>query len=228
GAPIAARVFLPAPARVPTIVARFDSASTEPTDQAAIRALATAMIEDHDVTIVLEGHSDMRGGDDYNHTISLERANWVKSRLVALGVSADRIETVGLGATRPLRSDEPDAPSVNRRVEVRWLGSATRGDVPPSRPVPKSSPSREPVRDVAVRAPRDASAEAASAPSASPDAGASSRESAPPSAGSDPRPEKDAAAARSERGELEGRSPSNDKESLPSSPPGESPQPGVN
>jgi len=112
--PASTRAVVPAPARVPTIVARFESASKEPADETGIRALATAMIEDHGVSIVLEGHSDMRGGDDYNHTISLERANWVKSRLVALGVSAERIESVGLGATRPLRSDDRDGPSPNR------------------------------------------------------------------------------------------------------------------
>lgn len=122
GPRISAKVLIPAPARVPTIVARFESRATEPTDETAVRALATAMIEDHDVTIVLEGHSDTRGGDDYNHTISLERATWVKTRLIELGVSPERIEAVGLGATRTLRSDEPDAQSVNRRVEVRWLG----------------------------------------------------------------------------------------------------------
>lgn len=133
------RVVIPAPARVPTIVARFDRAAKEPTDPSAIRALATAMIEDHDVAIVLEGHSDTMGGDDYNHTISLERANWVKARLVELGVSPDRIETVGLGATRPLRSDDPDAPSVNRRVEVRWLGSVERGAPPAPKPAPKAA-----------------------------------------------------------------------------------------
>jgi len=130
---IAARLIIPAPARVPTIVARFETAAREPIDQSAIRALATAMIEEHDVSIVLEGHSDTRGGDDYNHKISLERAEWVKARVVELGVSPDRIETVGLGATRPLRSDDPDAPSVNRRVEVRWLGSAAREAPPPAR-----------------------------------------------------------------------------------------------
>jgi OOP family OmpA-OmpF porin len=145
GPPISARVVIPAPARVPTIVARFDSASKEPSDQSAIRTLATAMIEDHDVMIVLEGHSDTRGGEDYNHTISLERANWVKSRLVELGVSPDRIETVGLGATRPLRSDNPDAPSVNRRVEVRWLGSAAR-EAPIASPIPARS-AAAPIRD---------------------------------------------------------------------------------
>jgi outer membrane protein OmpA-like peptidoglycan-associated protein len=118
----AVRVVLDPAARVPTIVARFESEAKEPADDAAIRALARAMIEDHSVKVVLEGHSDTRGGDDFNHEISLRRADWVKSRLVELGVSGDRIETVGLGATRPLRSDEPDAQSVNRRVEVRWVG----------------------------------------------------------------------------------------------------------
>jgi outer membrane protein OmpA-like peptidoglycan-associated protein len=116
------KIVIPAAARVPTIVARFESEATEPTNQEAIRTLAAAMIEDHAARIVLEGHSDIRGNDDYNHEISLGRAEWVKSRLVALGVSADRIETVGLGRSHPLRSDEGDAQAVNRRVEVRWVG----------------------------------------------------------------------------------------------------------
>ncbi len=120
-APVVRVVVEPA-ARVPTIVARFDSQAKEPIDESAIRALATAMIEDHEAKIVLEGHSDTFGAETYNHEISLKRAEWVKNRLVELGVSPERIETVGLGATRPLRYDEPDAQSVNRRVEVRWVG----------------------------------------------------------------------------------------------------------
>lgn len=114
------QITVPAAARVPTIIARFDSAATEPADEAAIRALARAMIEDHASAVVLEGHSDTIGGDDYNHQISLARADWVKARLVELGVSGERIETVGLGATRPLHSDVDAQASVNRRVEVRW------------------------------------------------------------------------------------------------------------
>jgi outer membrane protein OmpA-like peptidoglycan-associated protein len=116
------RLGIPAAARVPTIVATFDSQAREPADLSGVRALATAMIEDHDVTVVLEGHTDTFGGEDFNQTISLARAEWVKSRVVALGVSPERIQTVGLGATRPLRSDAPDAQAMNRRVEVRWLG----------------------------------------------------------------------------------------------------------
>lgn len=115
---------IPAAARVPTIVARFSTESKEPVDESGIKSLATAMIEDHDARVVLEGHSDTLGAEDFNHDLSLERANLVKARLVALGVSEERVETVGLGATHPLHSDAPDAASVNRRVEVRWVGKA--------------------------------------------------------------------------------------------------------
>jgi outer membrane protein OmpA-like peptidoglycan-associated protein len=118
----AAAPALPAIARVPTIVAQFDSLSSQPGDESGIRALAAAMLEDHEAKVVLEGHSDMRGAEDYNQQISLARAEWVKRRIVDMGVSPERIQTVGLGATHPLRIDDPDAQALNRRVEVRWLG----------------------------------------------------------------------------------------------------------
>jgi outer membrane protein OmpA-like peptidoglycan-associated protein len=116
------RSGIPAAARVPTIVARFGNESKEPSDDSGIKALFSAMIEDHDARIVLEGHSDTIGSDDANHELSLARANLVRDRLVVMGISPERIETVGLGGTRPLHSDMPDASSVNRRVEVRWVG----------------------------------------------------------------------------------------------------------
>ena len=116
------RPSLSAAAQVPTIVARFGNESREPVDDSGIKALFSAMIEDHEARIVLEGHSDTIGSDDANHALSLARANLVRDRLVEMGVSPERIETVGLGGTRPLHSDMPDASSVNRRVEVRWVG----------------------------------------------------------------------------------------------------------
>ena len=106
---------------VPQIVARFGS------DEGAayedhLKVLATAMIEDPDATIVLEGHSDRRGTAEYNQALSLQRADWARGQLVLYGVSATRIETVGRGAEFPLEeSIEDRARSENRRVEVRWV-----------------------------------------------------------------------------------------------------------
>lgn len=158
--PAAPRV--PAAARVPTIVARFGTESKEPLDESGIRALATAMIEDHEARVVLEGHSDTLGAEDFNHDLSLERANLVKARLVTLGVSEERIETVGLAATRPLHSDTPDAASVNRRVEVRWVGKAEfevrrkNPDAPRMAPAPAPAPAAPPSPAVVASALADA------------------------------------------------------------------------
>lgn len=152
------RPSMPAAARVPTIVARFGTESKEPLDDSGIKALASAMIEDHEARVVLEGHSDTLGAEDFNHDLSLERANLVKARLVSLGVSEERIETVGLGATRPLHSDSPDAASVNRRVEVRWIGKDGSGRPAPVERRPVLAPSG-PVVAPPIEAARDAATE---------------------------------------------------------------------
>lgn len=156
--------LIPAAARVPTIVARFGTESKEPLDDTGIKALGRAMIEDHDVCVVLEGHSDTVGAEDFNHDLSLERANLVKARVVSMGVSEERIETVGLGATHPLHSDTAGEPSVNRRVEVRWVGKAEfesqkrHRDMPRMPPGAAMVPPAAPItsRDAGIGAPRDA------------------------------------------------------------------------
>lgn len=149
---------IPAAARVPTIVARFGNESKEPVDDYGIKALATAMIEDHDTRVVLEGHSDTVGAEDFNHDLSLERANLVKNRVVAMGVSEERIETVGLGATHPLHSDSPDAASVNRRVEVRWVGRGEFESQRKNRDAPRLPPSAVVMPSPALVAVSDAAA----------------------------------------------------------------------
>jgi MYXO-CTERM domain-containing protein len=64
--------------------------------------------------IVLEGHTDERGGDEYNDWLGLERATRVHDVLVAAGAPADRIDVVSYGKSRPLSDDLNE----NRRVEL--------------------------------------------------------------------------------------------------------------
>lgn len=52
--------------------------------------------------IVIEGHADERGTREYNLALSVRRANSVRDFLVAEGVAADIIETVGYGKERPV------------------------------------------------------------------------------------------------------------------------------
>ncbi len=69
--------------------------------------------------IVLEGHCDERGGDQYNMELGDRRARAVKSRIISEGIMADRlIMVVSYGKRRPIdfRHIE-DAWRKNRRVE---------------------------------------------------------------------------------------------------------------
>jgi outer membrane protein OmpA-like peptidoglycan-associated protein len=69
--------------------------------------------------VLIEGHTDSTGRAEFNLKLSGLRAESVKSVLVANGVSPDRIEVHGYGATKPVASNgTPAGRSQNRRVEI--------------------------------------------------------------------------------------------------------------
>ncbi len=70
-------------------------------------------------TIRVEGHTDNRGSATFNKKLSLQRAQAVADALVAAGIPASRIHTVGYGEEHPIASNEtPMGRSANRRVEI--------------------------------------------------------------------------------------------------------------
>jgi OOP family OmpA-OmpF porin len=75
--------------------------------------------------VVLQGHTDAKGTDQYNEKLGLQRAESVRQELVSQGVTADRLSTVTFGETQPVYTDDTDwARAVNRRVEVHPDGAA--------------------------------------------------------------------------------------------------------
>ncbi len=71
-------------------------------------------------SITVSGHTDSRGGADYNQTLSENRASSVKSYLVDQGVSSGRVHSVGYGKRYPIASnDTPQGREQNRRVELK-------------------------------------------------------------------------------------------------------------
>jgi outer membrane protein OmpA-like peptidoglycan-associated protein len=98
----------------------FNSAAIEPGARRQLDALAQGIrLLPPDRAVVIEGHTDAVGGEDYNDRLSQRRALAVRQYLVAQhGISAERLRAVGLGEHEPLAGREPDAPE-NRRVQFR-------------------------------------------------------------------------------------------------------------
>jgi outer membrane protein OmpA-like peptidoglycan-associated protein len=68
---------------------------------------------------VVEGHTDSRGADQYNLTLSQQRADAVRAFLVSQGMEASQIQAVGRGEQEPVAENEtPEGRANNRRVEI--------------------------------------------------------------------------------------------------------------
>jgi peptidoglycan-associated lipoprotein len=77
------------------------------------------------VAVVIEGHCDERGSEEYNIALGDRRANSARDFLQAQGISADRIQTVSYGKERPFCSASDEACwQQNRRAHFR-MGSAS-------------------------------------------------------------------------------------------------------
>jgi outer membrane protein OmpA-like peptidoglycan-associated protein len=69
--------------------------------------------------IALEGHTDSVGGDEYNMTLSENRASSVRSYLISQGIDAGNVTAHGFGKTRPVADNNSAAGrQMNRRVEM--------------------------------------------------------------------------------------------------------------
>lgn len=69
--------------------------------------------------VQIEGHTDSTGSDSYNQGLSERRADAVKTALVNMGISADRITTRGYGESSPVATNSTAAGrQINRRVEI--------------------------------------------------------------------------------------------------------------
>lgn len=69
--------------------------------------------------MTIEGHTDTRGGAEYNQGLSARRANAVKLYLQTTGIEAARLQAIGYGFSRPVApNDNPLGRAQNRRVEL--------------------------------------------------------------------------------------------------------------
>ena len=101
----------------------------KPGSQASIQRIAVVLTQYPQHQILVEGHTDATGGDDFNLQLSRDRANSVRTSLVAGGVEASRITAEGFGESRPVASNDNAAGrQQNRRVEIVIVGAGTVAD----------------------------------------------------------------------------------------------------
>lgn len=97
----------------------FNKAELKPGANSVVRELTNFMNEYPNRTILIEGHTDSIGSDEYNESLSRRRALSLKDALMKNGISAGRIQTVGLGEQYPVASNMNEAGrQQNRRVEI--------------------------------------------------------------------------------------------------------------
>ena len=95
----------------------FDSANLTAEAQQILRQKAQWLKENPRVTVIIEGHCDARGTNEYNLALGERRALSAQAYLVSLGIAENRLATVSYGEERPLDpSDTEAAWVVNRRA----------------------------------------------------------------------------------------------------------------
>ena len=100
-----------------------ESAALDATAKRELDEIAAILERNSDVEVVIEGHTDSRGPEDYNMRLSVKRAEAVRGYLSQRGVDASRMTVRGFGESQPVAGNETAAGQArNRRVELRATG----------------------------------------------------------------------------------------------------------
>ncbi|MCX7792946.1 MAG: peptidoglycan-associated lipoprotein Pal [Thermodesulfovibrionales bacterium] len=101
----------------PDIYFDFDKYDIRPDAKPVLEKLASWLKSNPKAKVLIEGHCDERGTNQYNLALGERRANAAKNYLMALGISSSRIETVTYGEERPLcREQTEECWQLNRRA----------------------------------------------------------------------------------------------------------------
>ncbi|MEI7783784.1 MAG: peptidoglycan-associated lipoprotein Pal [Betaproteobacteria bacterium] len=99
----------------------FDSFVIRPEGEAVIEGHAGFLAANKSRSIAVEGHTDERGGREYNLALGQKRAEAVRRRLILLGVGEGQVEAVSFGKEKPAATGADEASfEKNRRAEITY------------------------------------------------------------------------------------------------------------
>lgn len=103
----------------------FDMSNIRADAEPILQENAETLMNNPDLTIVIEGYADLRGSVQYNIGLAQRRADSAKAYLVNLGVDESRIEAIGIGETEQFGAGRTEAAyQLNRRSQF------TSGEAP--------------------------------------------------------------------------------------------------
>jgi outer membrane protein OmpA-like peptidoglycan-associated protein len=104
-----------------------DKSNLNASAQISMDKLAAFLQKNQNRNLLVEGHTDSVGSDEYNQGLSEQRAASVNSALVKRGIASERIVTIGYSKKYPLASNDTAAgKQQNRRVEAIILNEGVR------------------------------------------------------------------------------------------------------
>lgn len=119
------KVCAPKSPAIKTIYFDFNRSKIKERSERILKDVSTILVENPEMEVQLNGHTDAKGTPPYNNTLSKTRASQAKRFLIERGISANRISTKGYGESNPVAlnkddrgRDLPEGRRFNRRVEI--------------------------------------------------------------------------------------------------------------
>jgi peptidoglycan-associated lipoprotein len=101
-----------------TVHFKFDSAVVQDSEQANVASVGQALTSDPTVKLLIEGHCDERGTEEYNRSLGERRALALREALAKDGIDPMRVRTISYGKDKPADPGHDEAAwAKNRRGE---------------------------------------------------------------------------------------------------------------
>ena len=105
---------------IPPIEFELGSAKLKATSFELLDKIAEVLTHHNKLKLIVSGHTDDTGSEEFNEQLSLERAGAVKLYLAKRGVYPETVRVYGYGESQPVVKDTTEeARALNRRVEFR-------------------------------------------------------------------------------------------------------------
>lgn len=102
----------------------FNSSTIRPVSRTDLEKLAASLREYENTEVLVIGHTDATGSEEYNQALSERRASSAAAVLLENGIAPARVTMQGLGELQPIADNATDAGrQANRRVEIAIFAS---------------------------------------------------------------------------------------------------------